>query len=208
MNVLCGLFGLGVALVVGYALGVYTTLRWVKHRTITAREVEVQVRDVRDWLEKVNRWITHWLAPLLLVVFLIAGYAVVQGSRNHSKDQSGIKAVVQQVQDQNDCLISFANRLYDSLSPRQKASEELQQADRRFKRVDQRFAESLSQLLTDARINHADQETLAHDAAVLQRTTEAKAKALAHANAVSNRLDRKRVQNPYPLPPKKVCPKS
>lgn len=157
------------------------------------REAAMQVRDIKAWGQKRQM--------SLLGVFLI----LMAGLTYQSQRESG--GAVDAVRAQSACLTTYANQLYDSLTPRQKAAEALQNADKRFKKADQVFAEALGTLLSDAIGGTASEETRTQDAVDLQRATEAKARALAHANAVADRLSRKRAQNPYPAPPKEACPK-
>lgn len=170
----------------GFVLGV----RYQHHRL--TREVNVHVRDIKPWLD---RWGMYVVGVLLILIALLT-----------YQSQRASNQAVDEVTRQSACLTTYANRLYDSLTPRQHANEQLQRADQRFKRADQVFAEALGKLLSDALAGRSTEAQRTRDAIDLQRATEAKARALAHANAVSDRLNQKRAENPYPLPPKAVCP--
>lgn len=181
-------------LTAGFVLGVLYT-----HRKL-AREVAVQVNEVKAWS---RRW---WQALVGVFVILCACLTAWSSATSQNADR-GSRQAVAELSHQSQCLTSYANQLYDSLNPRQRANERLQNADKRFKRADQVFAEALSQLLADALDPNSSVEVRTNDAIALQRATEAKAAALKHANYISRRLEVARDQNPYPPPPKEVCPK-
>lgn len=184
--------------IAGIAIGFTLGVRYQHHKL--TREVVMETQALKAWWRK--RWTA--IVGLFCIAMALLTYQSAHDSNRASETST---SALREVQAQSACLTSYANQLYDSLTPRQHAFDRLQRADRHFKRVDQKFAEALGKLLSDALGGKASEATRTQDAIDLQHATEAKARALAHANDVSDRLDRKRAQNPYPLPPKAVCPK-
>lgn len=137
----------------------------------------------------VNAWLARWLAAVLVILFAVATFSVVSGEQHHSQDTAQIRSLVGRLQMQNDCLTSFANQMYDSLHPRQSASEALQGADTAFNVA---LLKVINDALTGDPAAHAD-------ALVLKARLEAK-------TGLAESLSRDRARNPYPSPPKKVCP--
>lgn len=167
------------ALIVGppcWVLGVVTGVK-IQHHKLT-REVAVQVRDIKAWVKR---------RPLVVVGCFLVVMALLT---YQSQRESG--TALHTVQDQSMCLTTYANQLYDSLTPRQSASEALQAADSAFN-------DALVTLLKEALSGHPDQ-TKAHADAV------ALAAAAQHKQSVADHLSTERAANPYPPPPKKVCP--
>lgn len=188
----CQVVVLLVGVAIGYVVGVATTLLLLRHHHVT-REVAVQLRrDAMGWLERINQWVTHWLALILVAIFIVTGYSIHKGSSQHSADESKIRGLVTAQGDQNTCLTQFANRLYDSLSPRQKASESLQRADNAFN-------DALVALLKDSLTSGTTMGQQLSDAEQLQAAAQHKQDVAAHLNA-------ERAHNPYPSPPRKACP--
>lgn len=162
---------------ISFALGVVVGVR-IQHRKLT-REVVVQARRLKTWLD---RWLMLVVGGFMIVVSVL----VWNGQRQHDDDQ-------RQLQAQSACVTQYANRLYDSLTPRQAASESLQAAD-------EAFNDALVTLLKDTLSAHPVQATSRADAVAL-------AKAAQHKQMVADQLSTERADNPYPSPPKKVCPK-
>jgi hypothetical protein len=167
-----GLFG------AGFALGVLVGIT-AQHRNL-AREVVVQARDVKAWLDK---WGMYVVGALLIVIALLT----YQSQRDSSASRVVSGTALSEVQQQNTCMTTYANRLYESLTPRQQAAESLQGADNAF-------AQTLLRLLTKPSTNPDVNKK------VLTRSVK-------HKIAVADHLSRERAANPYPPPPKVVCPK-
>jgi hypothetical protein len=96
---------------------------------------------------------------------------------------AGVRLGYDLLSDKVSCFNTYANRLADSLEPRQTATASLQEAD---------LARDLALLnvLTPGH-NH-------RDIAALRRATADKV-------SQQNALNRKRDANPYPDPPREVC---
>lgn len=168
------------ALIVGpvcYALGVLTVVR-LWHRKL-AREVAVQARGFKTWWD---RWANVAVGLFMIVMALLIGNSQLQ----HNDDQHAL-------QKQSSCLTTYANQLYDSLNPRQSANESLQRAD-------EQFNDALVALLKVALSPNPDESVRRADALKL-------AAAAQHKQHVADMLSAERARNPYPPPPKKVCPK-
>ena len=96
----------------------------------------------------------------------------------------GVRVGYQVLSDKVSCFDAYANDLADSLEPRQRATEDLQDAD--------------------VEVTHAIKVALTpghdkRDVAALQDAIAAKARMQA-------RLEVQREANPYPSAPRKVCP--
>lgn len=163
--------------VLGFVSGVFVGVK-VQHRQL-AREAVMQVRKVKTWWDA---WGMSVVGALLLVIALLMW---------QSQKDSG--RALREVQRQSGCLTTYANQLYESLAPRQKASEALQEAD-------EDFNDALVALLTDSLSVSPDRDQVHKDAVALQKAAQ-------HKQQVSAQLSEKRAQNPYPAPPKEVCPK-
>lgn len=168
--------GIGI-FVAGFTLGLFFGLT-TQHRKLT-REVPVQVRDIKVWSRK--RW------PVLVGAFcVVMAFMTYQSQQDSGRANDASTGALHEVQAQNDCLTSYANQLYDSLSPRQAAAERLQSADQRFKKaVALLFRQDVDPKVKEKRLRHAVQSNI----------------------RLGDRLSRERAQNPYPPPPKQVCPK-
>lgn len=167
-----------------YALG-WAACRKALHRKLTREAIVRDVRSWRTWLEQVNQWVTHWLALIAAVVLVATAFVYITGTRQHTEDQAGLRA-------QSACFRTFANKLHDSLVPRQHASKRLQHADTLFN-------DALLRVLTDALSPHPNPVKGRRDALALRDASAAK-------KALAERLNRDRAANPYPPPPEKVCP--
>jgi len=198
---------LGVGLLLGYLGGVYSTLRVVKHRRLTTQEAMLPFRDLRAIPSRANEWLKRWFAPIVIALFAISAFSVYQGSHNHNADQRSfsaqgqqlvhqqhrLKHLVQALKHQNTCLVQFANRTHDSLVPRQTAAKRLQRADNVYN-------QRMQTLFSDFLRTPLDQIKIHKDFLRVNAALSAKI-------ALAAELNRDRARNPYPPPPKKVCPR-
>jgi hypothetical protein len=175
----------GTCVVLGYALGVATGVRFERQRL--TREVVMEVREAQAW---VRRRVTVW--TVIAVLMLVIAAQGVMSARAHQEDQAGIRGLVMDLQRHDACLTAYANQLHDSLAPRQRASKRLQAAD-------EAYNGALLALLTDA-AHKAPQGKIRLDAKVLRQSAR-------HKQDVAAQLNRERARRPYPSPPKDVCPK-
>lgn len=181
------------ALIVGppcWVLGVVTGVK-IQHHKLT-REVVVQVRDIKAWLQKRQMVV---LGVFLIVMALLTYQSQRDSSDSqHKSDEAlaGLRTVVVELQVQNSCLATYANQLHSSLVPRQHAAKQLQAADNLFN-------DAFVVVLTDI-FGGASQAQSKADALALKDAASAK-------QALADRLNHERSVNPYPPPPKKVCPK-
>jgi hypothetical protein len=161
----------------GASFGFVIGVRYQQHRL--AREVAVQTDEMKGWYRR--RW------PLLVGAFcILMALLTYQSSRESGQARDVSLSALREVQRQNVCLTNYANRLYDSLSPRQESIEQLGDADIAFKKAVLR--------LFDQKIS---QDKRSHD---LRSSVQANIRLFEH-------LSHERASNPYPSPPKQVCPR-
>lgn len=118
-----------------------------------------------------------WVLTLTCVILIAIGVQAGISAQQHNSDSRGREAL-------KSCVAQFENRLYESLKPRQAAAQRLQAADSEFNRA----------VLALFKPGH-------------DKADVARVKAAAHhKQRVADSLTRLRDRNPYPAPPKKVCP--
>lgn len=201
MNCLAGV----TVFLAGWLVGVFTGTRITHHRL--TQEVTVQIHQMSRWLDRVNAALARRLALIVVLILLVAGYSIIHGQRQGARDQAAIRAQAATAKVQADCVTQYANRLYESLAPRQRAAKRLQAADTAYKSADAVVNAALLQLLRDALVTHPNPNRNKQDAVVLKGALAAKQRAATRANDLADQLNEERVRKPYPPPPKEVCPK-
>lgn len=179
------------------ALGFVGGVKYQHHKL--TREVAMQARGLKRLLDK---WGMFGVGVFVIVATVLTYQSQQQASdaqRGHYADVAALKAqaakldvLTQRLKAQSACLIRYANGNYDSLEPRQKAAKQLQAADNRFNDA---FVVVLNDIFAAP-----DPAKSRADALALKAAASAK-------QMLANRLNAERAKNPYPPPPKKVCPK-
>lgn len=153
----------------------------VEHRRLTR---EVIVKDAKAKI--------LWLLDATTDKRAVGAFLIVMAVLVYQGKHDSNKALHQE-QAQSACLTTYANGMYDSLHPRQAASEALQRADNKFN-------DAMVRLFQDALAKNPDPARTRADVVAISKAAQ-------HKQAVAASLSTERAQNPYPQPPKKVCPK-
>lgn len=134
--------------------------------------------DVREVSNRLDRFNRGpWLVTLAAFVLIAIGIQAGISAQQHSQDASRIQALAT-------CVAQYENRLSVALPPVRSASRQNDSADIEFKRaVLALFAPGAG-----------------------HKEVAAVKRALAHNIDVYDHLGHVRQANPYPTPPKKVCP--
>lgn len=133
------------------------------------RETAVDIKKARDRVRRV----ASGPAPMILsaaALVCMAIYVPIAQAQQHTNQA---------------CLTQYANRLHDSLAPRQATAQELQDADIAFKHA-------VAELFVPG-----------HDKADIARVK----RTLAANTAIADNLNKKRDAHPYPPSPRQVCPR-
>lgn len=148
------------------------------------RKIGAYLGLVRVWLE--DKFVIVALS-LMIVTVGLSGWSRYEDKRQTVK-----------LEEQSDCSRRFANRLYDSLTPRQEVSEQLQEAYRELRLKDSKLTDA-----TVALVAKGDDEK---DFIKFNQRLAEKQVALAEVEDKEQELVDKRKANPYPDPPKVACP--